>query len=142
MGNRQYQNKLARAPLTETLVRAVQERVDLELKGLAPPPKKFSEFSSSTVVRTANDEGVCRISDEGMVCENPFRAEHHVTDSLVRRRKRRKKRKKKKSKKPADAARPAAPGPKPTRPSGINAGGGIGVNDEANSNDSNASVNG
>merc|ERR1712127_384325 len=88
--NKNYQNKLARAPLTETLVRAVQDRVDLELKGLAPPPKKFSEFSSSTVVRTGNDEGVCRISDEGMICENPFRAEHHVADSLVRRRTRRK----------------------------------------------------
>merc|ERR1712166_1256659 len=131
--NKNYQNKLARAPLTETLVRAIQDRVDLELKGLAPPPKKFSEFSSSTVVRTGNDEGVCRISDEGMICENPFRAEHHVADSLVRRRRRRKKKKNKnKNKQPAAA--------KPTHPSGINAGGGIGVKDEENSKaDSNTS---
>lgn len=124
-----YQRKLTRAPLTETLVRAIQERVDIELKGLAPPPKKFKELRASTVVRTGNDEGVCRISDEGMVCENPYRAEHHVSDSLVRRRKRRKRRKKKNKNKPAAPAA-AASTPKPTAPSGINAGGGIGVKDE------------
>ena len=128
--NQNYQKKLAKAPLTETLVRAVQDRVDLELKGLAPPPKKFSEFSSSTVVRTGNDEGVCRISDEGMVCENPYRSEQHLADSLVRRRRRKKEKKNKKTniKKP-----PAPSAAKPTHPSGINAGGGIGVKDEENS---------
>lgn len=138
--NQNYQKKLAKAPLTETLVRAVQDRVDLELKGLAPPPKKFSEFSSSTVVRTGNDEGVCRISDEGMVCENPYRSEQHLADSLVRRRRRKKKKKNKKTniKKP-----PAPSAAKPTHPSGINAGGGIGVKDEENSKaDSNTSMNG
>jgi len=128
--DKSYQRRIERAPMTESLVRAIQERVDLELKGLAPPPKKFKELRSSTVVRTGNEEGVCRISDEGMVCENPFRAEQHVADSLTRRRKRRKRRKNKKK----PAAKPAAkPTARPNHPSGINAGGGIGVKDEENS---------
>lgn len=127
--DKNYQRKIERAPLTESLVRAIQDRVDLELKGLAPPPKKFSELKSSTVLRTSQDGGVCRISMEGVVCENPFRAEHHVQDSLVRKRKRRRRKKKKKetAAKP-DSARPSKP-PK-TIPSGASAGGGMGIKDD------------
>ena len=138
-----YQRKLSRAPMTETLVRAIQDRTDLELSGLAPPPKTFKEFMSSTVVRTGNEEGVCRISDEGMVCENPYRAEAHVSDSLVRRRRRRRKKKSKGKNKPTKAPAKAPATAKPTHPSGINAGGGIGVKDEENSDENNnVSMNG
>jgi hypothetical protein len=94
-----YSKKLQKFPLTETLIRAIQERTELELTGLAPPPKSFAEYMDSTIVRTAADEGVCRVSNSGIVCENQSYRESDLGTGLIRRRKKKRRKKRRKNKK-------------------------------------------
>jgi len=106
-----YYKRMQKAPITETLVRAIQERDHLELSGQAPKPKHFTEYGKSTVVKTDLDEAVCRISDAGVVCESPsfHEGEGEGAGPGLRRRKKKKKRRKKK---PASGASSSGGGKK------------------------------
>jgi hypothetical protein len=95
-----YANQLRRAPLTPTLRRAIVERAEIERSGLAPVPQLHAEYRSSSLVRTGEGEGVCRISFRGVVCEKPTYREVRVNNEISKglRRGKRKKRRKHKGK--------------------------------------------